>query len=47
LCPWKGVGSNCVAEEFALRMHNETGWVIVDLDGYRFVDPGELVWIMV
>ena len=42
-CLWKGVGTNRVAEEFALRMQRETGCVIVDVGGYRVVDPVELV----
>ncbi len=37
------MGTNRVAEEFALRMQRETGCVIVDVGGYRVVDPVELV----
>ena len=42
-CPWRGGGTNRVVEEFALRMHKETGCVIADVGGYRVVRPEELV----
>ena len=42
-CLWKAVGTNRVAEEFALRMHKETGCLIADVGGYRVIDPAELV----
>jgi hypothetical protein len=32
-CVWKGVRANRVAEEFALRLHKETGCVIADVGG--------------
>jgi hypothetical protein len=31
-----------VAEGFALPMQKETGCIIVDVGGYRVVDPAEL-----
>jgi hypothetical protein len=42
-CLWKGVGTNRVVEEFALRMQKETGCVIADVGGYRVIDRSELV----
>ena len=42
-CLWKGVRTNRVAEEFALRLQKETGCVIADVGGYRVIDSGELV----
>jgi hypothetical protein len=42
-CLWKSAGINRFAEEFAIRMHKETGCVIADVGGYRVIDPGELV----
>jgi hypothetical protein len=42
-CLWKGVSTNHVAEEFALRMRKETGCVIADVGGYRVIDPSELI----
>ena len=42
-CLWKSVGTNRVAEEFALRMQKETGCLIADVGGYRVVDPAELL----
>ena len=41
-CLWKGGRTNCVAEEFALRMQQETGCVIADVGGYRVIKPSEL-----
>jgi hypothetical protein len=41
-CLWKGVRTNRVVEEFALRMQSETGCVIADVGGYRVIDAGEL-----
>jgi hypothetical protein len=40
---WRSVGTNRVAEEFALRMHKETGCLNADVGGYRVVDPSELL----
>jgi hypothetical protein len=40
---WKSAGVNRFAEEFAIRMHKETGCVIADVGGYRVIDPSELV----
>ena len=42
-CLWKGVRTNRVAEEFALRMQKETGCLIADVGGYRVIEPEELV----
>jgi hypothetical protein len=42
-CLWRGIRTNRVAEEFALRMQNETGCVIADVGGYRVIEPGELI----
>ena len=42
-CLWNSVGTNRVAEEFALRMQKETGCLIADVGGYRVIDPGELL----
>ena len=41
-CLWMGGRANRVAEEFALRMHRETGCVIADVGGYRVIEPDEL-----
>ena len=46
-CPWLGGGTNRVVEEFALRMHKETGCLIADVGGYRVVQPEELVGLNV
>jgi hypothetical protein len=42
-CIWKVGRTNRVAEEFALRMQEETGCVVADVGGYRVIDPGELI----
>jgi hypothetical protein len=42
-CIWKGGRTNRVAEEFALRMQEETGCVVADVGGYRVIEPGELI----
>jgi hypothetical protein len=41
-CLWKGGRTNRAAEEFALRMQQETGCLIADVGGYRVITPGEL-----
>jgi hypothetical protein len=42
-CIWKGGRTNREAEEFALRMQEDTGCVVADVGGYRVIDPGELI----
>ena len=42
-CLWLGGGTNRVTEEFALRMHRETGCLLADVDCGRVIAPGELV----
>jgi hypothetical protein len=37
-----GGTTNNVAEEFALRMHRETGCLLADFDRGRVVDPGTI-----
>ncbi len=41
-CLWKSGRTNRVAEEFALRLQQETGCVIADIGNYRVIPPGEL-----
>jgi hypothetical protein len=42
-CRWWVVGyRNSVAEEFALRLQQETGCVLADVNRCRVVEPGEL-----
>jgi hypothetical protein len=42
-CLWLGGQPNRVAEEFALRMHKETGCLLADVDCGRVIEPEELV----
>jgi len=43
-CRWWVAGyRNLVAEEFALRLQQETGCVLADVNRCRVVEPGELV----
>jgi hypothetical protein len=42
-CLWLGGPPNRVAEEFALRMHQETGCLLADVDCGRIIQPAELV----
>jgi len=42
IVPWLGVSANRIAEEFALRMHRETGCQIIDREHGRVVEPGQL-----
>jgi hypothetical protein len=41
-CLWKSGRTNRAAEEFALRMQQETGCLIADVGGYRIITAGEL-----
>ncbi len=40
--PWQGGWRNLVAEEFALRLHRETGCKIADLEHGRIIEPEQL-----
>jgi hypothetical protein len=43
-CLWKdGPATNRVVEEFALRLRKETECDLADMDGYRIIQPDELV----
>jgi hypothetical protein len=42
-CLWKSGRTNRVAEEFALRLQQETDCIIADVGGYRVIDRTELV----
>ena len=39
IVPWLSVGTNFVAEEFALRMVRDTGCQLIDLEHGRVIDP--------
>jgi hypothetical protein len=41
--PWKGGGTNRVAEEFARRLQRETGCLIADRGHHRIIAPETLV----
>jgi len=40
--PWLGGGTNRVSEEFALRMHRETGCLIADMGHRCVIEPEHL-----
>jgi hypothetical protein len=42
ILPWKGGGTNRVAEEFAIRLQRATGCTLADLEHGRIVEPTEL-----
>ena len=42
IIPWLGGWANREAEEFALRLHDQTGCLIADVNHCRVIDPGQL-----
>jgi hypothetical protein len=42
-CLWMGGRTNRATEEFALRMHYETGCLMADVDCGEVINPGQLV----
>lgn len=42
VCRWLGGRTNYVAEEFAIRLHAETGCLLVDREHRRLIDPAQL-----
>ena len=40
--PWLGAGPNRVSEEFALRLHSETGCLIADIGHRCIIEPESL-----
>lgn len=42
VCRWLGGRTNLVAEEFAIRLHKETGCLLVDREHRRLIDPAQL-----
>jgi hypothetical protein len=46
-CLWMGGNTNRVAEEFALRMNQETGCLLADVDCGLVIDPGKLVGLSI
>jgi len=42
-CLWMGGRTNRATEEFALRMHEETGCLIADVNCGEVIQPGQLV----
>jgi hypothetical protein len=43
ICPWRvGGWQNRTAEEFALRLHHDTGCILADREHSRVIDPDEL-----
>jgi hypothetical protein len=47
ICRWLvGPRRNLVAEEFALRIQQDTGCLIADREHYRVVEPGQLEGLM-
>jgi hypothetical protein len=42
ILPWLGGRANRVAEEFALRLHRETGCSLADREHGRLIEPAQL-----
>jgi hypothetical protein len=43
VCPWRiGAWQNRTTEEFALRLHRETGCILADREHSRLIDPKDL-----
>jgi hypothetical protein len=42
ILPWLGGRTNHVAEEFAIRLHRETGCTLVDREHGRLINPAQL-----
>jgi hypothetical protein len=42
ILPWKGGRTNHIAEEFAIRLQQETGCVLADREHGRVIEAGQL-----
>jgi len=42
ILPWLGRTANLVAEEFAIRLHRETGCSLADREHGRLIEPAQL-----